>query len=72
MSRLEQLIYMADSIEDGREGVERVRKIAEKDFERGFLECLQSNYRYTLRHHNEVCPLTEECLEYYLGESYEQ
>ncbi len=72
MSRLEQLIYMADSIEDGRENADALRQTAERDFEQGFRECLQSNYRYTLRHHSTVSPLTEECLNYYLGETYEQ
>ncbi len=70
MSKLEQLVYVADSIEDGRKGaaLPKIRKTAARNFERGFLQCLQNNYRYAKRSQEYLCPLTEECMEFYTGE----
>lgn len=68
MSMLEKLIYCADMLEDGRDfdGVERLRKIIESDFEEGFRECLKATYRHVLDMCFEMYPLTVDAYRYYI------
>lgn len=66
MSELEKLIFLADYIEETRsfDGVERIRKLALEDFEKGFVQAVRSQMNF-LKDKTDVCPLTKECYEYY-------
>ncbi len=48
MSRLEQLVFIADLIEKGRsfEGVDRLRELVHNDFDEGFYVCLKSQCEF--------------------------
>lgn len=67
MTTLEKLIFTADVLEEGRDypGVEELRKIAEEDFERGFVACVRSGLNKLYEDKKPIHPLTEECALYY-------
>lgn len=67
MSQLAKLIYMADMLEDGRNypDVERLRELAQTDFESGFVECLKCSYTYLKEKGIQIYPLTKSAYEYY-------
>ncbi|MBQ7653286.1 MAG: bis(5'-nucleosyl)-tetraphosphatase (symmetrical) YqeK [Clostridia bacterium] len=66
MSDLEKLIYLADLLEEDRafDGVEKLREIAHKDFNAGFVQAVEAQLKY-LGEGEDVCPLTLECFEFY-------
>lgn len=65
MSKLEKVIFIADIIESGRtfEGVEYLRQEVLKDFEKGFVLCLNRVAEFIKG--NEICPLTMDAVAYY-------
>lgn len=67
MSNLGKLIYCADMLEENRdyEGVDRLRKIFEDDFEAGFLACIESSIKKLERSGKGIYFLTENCYNYY-------
>lgn len=68
MSRLEQIVYVADAVEITRgSSLDEVRKKVHEDFDEGFLLCLKSSYNYTVRRlgAENVHRLTKEALKYY-------
>jgi len=67
MTALEKLAFSADMLEPNRnfEGVESLREIAEKDFEKGFRACVKATYAHLLERGGDIYPLTKECAEYY-------
>lgn len=67
MSKLAKLIYMADMLEEGRDypDVERLRELAQSDFEKGFVECLRRSYEYLIEKCTPIYPLTKSAYEYY-------
>lgn len=69
MTNLEKIIYAADKIEPTR-GYDSSKLIEamKKDYETGFIEVLKHNKEYLLGKGKNISnPLTDECLEYYLG-----
>jgi nicotinate-nucleotide adenylyltransferase len=67
MSTLEKLIFSADMLEPLRdyEGVEALRELIEKDFEKGFAACIKASLDKLEKSGREVFYLTRECYEYY-------
>ena len=67
MTKLGQLVYCADMLEEGRvyDGVEELRNAIEKDFRKGFVLCCNSSYNKLIADGRPVHPLTKECVEYY-------
>ena len=73
MTNLEKIIYAADKIEptrgyDSSELIEAMKN----DYETGFIEVLKHNKDYLLEGGKDIHnPLTDECLDYYLGDQQE-
>ena len=67
MTTLGKLIFCADVLEPGRDypGVDELRELFEKDFEKGFLEIVKHTYRRLVQDKMDIYYLTVECLEYY-------
>lgn len=67
MSQLEKLIYCADMLEQNRdfEGVEGLREIIEKDFEKGFVKCVEASIKRLEQTKRDIYYLTRECYDYY-------
>lgn len=67
MSNLDKLVYVADMLEPNRkfEGVDFLRKELDKDFEQGFILCIESTMSKLLKEKNPIYPLTNSCLKYY-------
>ena len=67
MSRLEQIVFLADLLEEGRtfDGVERLRKLVEKDFDLGFKVAINELYAHLSKSGESVYYLTKECKDYY-------
>lgn len=67
MTTLEKLIFCADMLEEGRkyDGVEKLRELIEKDFEKGFFACVKATYELLTSQRRDVHPLTKMCFEYY-------
>ena len=65
MSQLEKLVYVADCIEKGRryDGVEDLRCMSKKDFERTFILCLNSTFSVVID--KTMCPLTLDAIDFY-------
>ena len=63
MTKLEQIIYLADFIEPGRSypAVHELRKIAEEDLERAVFKALNNTMIYVLRTKKLLHPSTLEC-----------
>lgn len=63
MSKLEQIIYLADFIEPGRdyEGVHALRKLAEEDLEKAVFVALNNTMIYVLHTKKLLHPKTLEC-----------
>jgi nicotinate (nicotinamide) nucleotide adenylyltransferase len=70
MSLLERVIYVADCIEFTRdyEGVDMLRSAVEKDFETGFLKCMELTIQQLKANENKegVSDMTEKAYEYYI------
>lgn len=70
MSLLEKVIYVADCIEFTRDyqGVDMLRKAVEKDFETGFLKCMELTIQQLKANENKegVSDMTEKAYEYYI------
>lgn len=69
MTTLDKLIFCADMLEDARdfEGVENLRKLIRKDFEKGFIACLKRSYDYLKKKGCYIYPLTQQAIDYYVG-----
>ncbi len=67
MTTLSKLIYMADMLEEGRhfEGVENLRQLLNKDFEKCFFSCLECTVRFLQNANKDIYPLTLAAYEYY-------
>lgn len=67
MTDLEKLLYVADMTEPNRSfpGVEKLRKTLDRDFEKGFVDCVRACMDNLLEEKNPIYPLTVSCLEYY-------
>lgn len=67
MSDLGRLVYCADMLEKDRDfaGVEELRLTIEKDFDRGFLACINKSVSKLSKENNPIHPLTKECAAYY-------
>lgn len=69
MSVLERLIYTADSLSDDRmyEPIPRLREIAIKDFDKGFLATLEYTYKKLEAKGGSIYPLTLQAYQYYIN-----
>lgn len=67
MSQLAKLVYCADMLEIGRnfDGVEKLREIFDKDFEKGFVTCLNKTVEFLKSENREIYPLTLKAYDYY-------
>lgn len=67
MTPLEKIAFCADMLEPRRcfAGVDDLRKIIEKDFEQGFVACVNATMAHLLTKGGEIYPLTKACAEYY-------
>lgn len=67
MTPLEILIYVADLLEPSRKfnGVDALRAEIDKDFEKGFVVCLEEIVEFLKLSNKQVYPLTLEALEFY-------
>lgn len=67
MTNLGKLVYCADMLEPRRNfaGVEDLREIISKDFEAGFIACVNATYEHLLNSDKPIYPLTKDCVEYY-------
>ncbi|KGR83498.1 bis(5'-nucleosyl)-tetraphosphatase (symmetrical) YqeK [Lysinibacillus odysseyi] len=70
MSRLEQIIYIADMIEPNRKfpGVEPLRQIAEEDLQKAMKACIHHSILFLVTAELPIYPLSIECYNDYLGE----
>lgn len=66
MSNLEKLIFLADLLEEGRqfEGVDKLRKIFERDIDECMLAALEHQLKYLESQKKPVYPLTKRAYEY--------
>lgn len=69
MTTLEKIVYLADMVEKNRKyrGVNKLRKLLEKDFEKAFCAAIKQSYRFLLKtkRKEQIFPLTKEAYEYY-------
>lgn len=70
MSRLEQIIYVADMIEPNRnfDGVERLRDYAQQDLDKAMKACLLHSIAFLLKTEQMIHPQSIECYNFYFGE----
>ena len=70
MSRLEQIIYIADMIEPNRNfpGVEPLRQMAQVDLHRAMRACIHHSISFLVEAELAIYPLSIECYNDYLGE----
>lgn len=63
MTLLDKIIYIADMIEPARsfQGVDMLRKIADKDIDLALIECLKQTICFNVKKENIVHPATLEC-----------
>ncbi len=68
MSIIEKIIYVADLIEKGRdyEDVDYLRKAVDKDFEKGFIICLEEVYKHLQKKGKPIYYLTKQAYDYYV------
>lgn len=68
MSLIEKIIYVADLIEEGRDydGVDILRSEIEKDFEKGFVLCIEEVYKHLLKQAKPIHYLTKKAYDYYV------
>lgn len=69
MTRLEQLIFVSDLLERGRNypSVGRLRASIENDFDEGFRDCVADEWLHLVENtpQNDICPLSKEMYDYY-------
>jgi predicted HD superfamily hydrolase involved in NAD metabolism len=69
MTELEKLVYVADLLERNRTypGVDKLRKLTEENFEKGFCECMRQGYKHLkqMMMSDGVYYLTVEAYDYY-------
>ncbi len=67
MSKLEQIVFLADLLEEGRtfEGVERLRDLTEQNFDLGFKVAINELYAHLSESNEQVFYLTCECKNFY-------
>ncbi len=67
MSNLGRIVYCADMLEKDRYfgGVEDLRNLIEKDFDKGFVACVNKSLEKLSKENNPIHPLTRECAAYY-------
>ncbi|MFF5995584.1 bis(5'-nucleosyl)-tetraphosphatase (symmetrical) YqeK [Lysinibacillus sp. KU-BSD001] len=70
MSKLEQIIYIADMIEPNRKfnGVEALREVAKEDLTRAMRACIYHSVKFLVDTEQAIYPLSIECYNHYLGE----
>lgn len=63
----EQIVFLADAIEDGREypGVERIREQTKKSIQAGILASFESTLRFESQNGSAIHPLTLQAMEYF-------
>ncbi|MGI5911390.1 MAG: bis(5'-nucleosyl)-tetraphosphatase (symmetrical) YqeK [Syntrophomonadaceae bacterium] len=68
MSKLDQIIYLADMIEPGRDypGLERLKCLAWRDLNQGMLFGLESTIKYCMDQHRILHPLTIQVRNHFL------
>ena len=68
MTLLSKLIFVADMVEEGRtyEGVEKLRKLYEKDFGACFIECLKEEFIHLLNKKQHIYAETINAFRYYI------
>ncbi len=69
MSTLSKLIFVADMVEEGRkyEGVEKLRELYEKDFDKCFRECLEEELLHLQNKGQPIYIETINAFDYYVG-----
>ena len=71
MSDLERIVFTADLLEEGRdfEGVDRLRKAVNEDFDKGFAACIAELFSFLNEKtkKEDIYYLSEKCKEYYCG-----
>ena len=69
MSDLEKLVFVADMVEEGRcyEGVDKLRKLYEEDFNKCFIECLKEEMLHLKNKGGEIYKKTIEAYDYYVS-----
>ncbi len=67
MTTLEKLVFCADMLEEGRSypGVVELRKSIESDFDKGFVDCVNSSMKKLIEDGKPFHVLTKECAVYY-------
>lgn len=67
MTVLQKLIYCADMLEDSRDfdGVEDLRILIMKDFEKGFVACIECAYEFLKNKNTNIYPLTTQAVSFY-------
>ncbi|WP_413362822.1 bis(5'-nucleosyl)-tetraphosphatase (symmetrical) YqeK [Lysinibacillus sp. 3P01SB] len=70
MSRLEQIVYIADMIEPNRKypGIELLRQTAEGDLQQAMRACIHHSISFLVTAELPIYPLSIECYNDYLGE----
>ena len=68
MSELGKLVFVADMVERGRDyqGVEKLRELFKKDFERCFIECLKEELQHLINKKSVIYEETINAYEYYV------
>ncbi len=63
MSNLEKIIFIADMIEPNRnfDGVEKLRKKAEKDLEKAMRACIRHSIKFLVKTKQKIYPVSIEC-----------
>ena len=71
MSLLGKLVFVADMVEDGRdyEGVDVLRALYEKDFEKCFTSCLKEEVLHLINKKQYIYSATLDAYDYYLGKN---
>lgn len=70
MSRLEQIVFVADMIEPNRkfDGVERLREIAQQDLHKALKACLKHSIQFLVQTEQPIHTQSIECYNFYFGE----
>lgn len=70
MSRLEQIIYIADMIEPNRkfDGVMQLRDIATQNLQQALKSCLKHSLSFLISSEQPIHPRSIECYNFYFGE----
>lgn len=74
MTKLEKIIFIADAIEPGRnfKGLDKIRKLADKDLDQAMLSLLDSNIIFLISKEALIHPLSFEARNYLIEEKNEK